>query len=182
MNRSGAVAAGEAWHHAKYVDILAFCHLLFVNWPVVAGIASMVVGAIAVGWLAQAWWRSDGSVVDGRLWGATICFTLAINLYTPIYDTVLVVIAMALVVSERQAVGGWLLALYLIPWVTQSFAEFLHLQLMTLALAAFGIWLMEIAGNPRVSHSKPRQEESTMTGHLQPQATGRFQVRSRGLP
>src|SRR5580698_106556 len=182
MNRSGAVAAGEAWHRAKYVDILAFCHLLFVNWPAVAGIASMVVSAIAVGWLGQAWWRSDRSVVDGRLWAATICFTLAFNLYTPIYDTVLVVIAMALVVAERQAVGGWLLALYLIPWVTQSFAEFLHLQLMTLALAGFGIWLMEIAGKLGVSHSKPRQEESTMTGHLQPQATGRFQVRSRGLP
>jgi hypothetical protein len=182
MNRTGAVAAGEAWHHAKYVDILAFCHLLFIHWPTVAGIVSMVVGAITVGWLGRAWWKSGRSVIDRRLWAATICFTLAINLYTPIYDTVLVVIAMALVVSERQAVGGWLLALYLIPWVTQSFAEFLHLQLMTLALAGFGIWLMEIAGKTRVSHSKPRQEESTMTHHLQPQATGRFQVRSRGLP
>jgi hypothetical protein len=182
MNRDGVAAAGEAWHHAKYVDILAFCHLLFIPWPTVAGIVSMVVGAITVGWLGRAWWKSGRSVVDKSLWAATICFTLAINLYTPIYDTVLVVIAMALVVSERQAVGGWLLALYLIPWVTQSFAEFLHLQLMTLALAGFGIWLVEIAGKPRVSHSKPRQEESTMTHHLQPQATGRFQVRSRGLP
>jgi hypothetical protein len=42
--------------------------------------------------------------------------------------------------------------------------------------------LLQIAGKPRVRHFKPRREESTMTVHIQPRATGRFQVRSRGLP
>ena len=66
------------------------------------------MSAIAVGWLGLAWWRSDRSVVDRRLWAATICFTLAMNLYTPIYDTVLVVIAMALVVSSaKRSAGGF---------------------------------------------------------------------------
>ncbi len=146
---------------------------------------SVAVGAI--GWLGRAWWHSEGRVMDRPLWAATLCFTLVVSPYAPIYDTILVVVAVALVASEAPAV--WLLLLYMIPWVTQSFAEFLHLQLLTLCLAGFGIWALrlserdsEIAGRTTVSHSKPRQEESTMPKQLQRRATGRFQVRSRGLP
>jgi hypothetical protein len=182
MNGNQVAMGGEGRHQAKNVDILAFSHLLFAGWPGVADLVAMAVAVIALGWLALAWWRSDGGTVNRPLWGATVCFTLAINPYAPIYDAVLVVVALALVVSNGQVVAGWLLALYLLPWVTQSFAEFLHVQLMTVALACFGIYLMEIARNPNVSYFKPRQEESTMTSQLQSHATGRFQVRSRGLP
>jgi hypothetical protein len=180
MNGNQVGGSGEAWHLAKYVDILAFCHLLFANWPEVADIVAIAVAIIAVSWLGIAWWRSEEA--DMPLWAATICFTLVVNPYAPIYDAILVVAAVALVVSTRQTPAGWLLLLYLLPWVTQSFAEFLHLQLMTLALAGFGTWVLQIAGKPSVRHFKPWREESTMTAHLQPRATGRFQVRSRGLP
>jgi hypothetical protein len=183
MNGNRVGQSGEAWHLAKYVDVLALSHLLFGTWPEVADVAAIGVAVIAVSWLGLAWWRSDGSQkVDGPLWAATLCFTLVVNPYAPIYDAILVVAAVALVASHRQALAGWILLLYLLPWVTQSFAEFLHLQLFTMALAGFGIWVLEIAGKPSVSHSKPGQEESTMTGQLQLRATGRFQVRSRGLP
>jgi alpha-1,2-mannosyltransferase len=182
MNRSAVSQGSEAWHEAKYVDILAFSHLLLGNWPEVADVAAIAVAVMGVSWLALAWWRSDVSGLDRPLWAATLCFTLVVNPYAPIYDAILIVAAVALVAAHREALSGWLLLLYLVPWVTQSFAEFLHLQLMTVALAGFGIWVMEIAGKPSVSHSKPRQEKSTMTGRLQPAATGRFKVRSRGLP
>jgi hypothetical protein len=88
----------------------------------------------------------------------------------------------ALVAREQRTIAGWILALYLVPWLTQSFAEFLHLQLMTIVLAAFGVWLMERAGKPRVSRFSPGEEESTMTSPLRSVTTRRFQVRSRGLP
>ncbi|MGP0075465.1 MAG: glycosyltransferase family 87 protein [Bryobacteraceae bacterium] len=187
MNGSTVAKAGEAWHLAKYVDILAFSHLLFANWPAVAEIAAIVVAVIALVWLGREWWRSDSASSDSasrdrRLWAATLCFTLVVNPYVPIYDSILVVCAVALVASLGQAPAGWLLALYLIPWVTQSFAEFLHLQLMTVALVAFGTWALEKAGKPRLSHSRLWEEESTMTRPVGPRATGRFQVRSRGLP
>jgi len=181
LNGSTVAKSGEAWHEAKYVDVLAFSHLLLAKWPGVADLAAISVAVIAVCWLGLAWWRSDGAT-DRFLWGATLCFTLVVNPYAPIYDAILVVAAVALVASSRQAPAGWILLLYLVPWITQSFAEFLHLQLMTMAVAGFGIWVLEIAGKPSVSYSKPRQEESTMTGPLQLRATGRFQVRSRGLP
>jgi len=180
---AGKIAtASEASHLAKYVDILAFSHLLFGNWLAVADIFSIAVGVIALGWLGRAWWRSDSSVMGRPLWAATLCLTLVVNPYVPIYDSILLVIAVTLAASARLAPAFWLLALYMIPWVTQSFAEFLHLQLLTLALAGFSTWVMETAGATSVIHSKPWEEESTMTGHLQFRATRRFQPRSRGLP
>jgi alpha-1,2-mannosyltransferase len=163
MNANTVAKAGEAWHQAKYVDILAFSHLLFGNWTAVADIAALVVAVAALTWLGLGWWKSSSAAMDYRLWAATLCFTLVVSPYVPIYDAILVVCAVALVAAVRQASAGWLLALYLIPWVTQSFAEFLHLQLMTVALGAFGIWVLEKAGEPSVSQFKHGQEESTMT-------------------
>ncbi len=182
MNGKMVAKTGEAWHEAKYVDMLAFFQLLLANQAALAVVASIAVGVIAVGWLGRAWWRSDGRGIDRPLWAATLCLTLVVNPYVPIYDAILVVIAVALVASDQKTLAGWLLPLYLIPWVTQSFAEFLHLQLMTVAIAGFGVWVMERAGEPSVSRFRPREEESTMTGPSTTGATGRFQVRSRGLP
>lgn len=152
---------GEAWHEAKYVDILAFSHLLFADWPRVADLASIAVAVIAVSWLGRAWWRSNGTGMERPLWAATLCLTLVVNPYVPIYDSILAVIAVALAVSVQKAPAAWLLPLYMIPWVTQSFAEFLHLQLMTVALAAFGVWVLEAAQGLSGSHIKPWEEEST---------------------
>jgi hypothetical protein len=177
---------GQTWNRAKDAGIVAFFEQLLGNRTPVAVVVALVAIA-AVSWLGRAWWRSEGRPVDRALWAATLCFTLVVSPYAPIYDTILVVVAVALVASQVPAL--WLLVLYMIPWVTQSFAEFLHLQLMTLTIGGFGIWALllskrcsEIAGTTSVSHSKPRQEESTMTGPVQRWATGRFQVRSRGLP
>jgi hypothetical protein len=187
MNPNIAPKPGEAWHLAKYVDMLAFFHLLLGSQAGLVAALSISVAVVAVGWLGRAWWRSDrsspaGPRTDRRLWAATLCLTLVVNPYVPIYDAILVAIAVALVASDRNTLAGWLLPLYLVPWVTQSFAEFLHLQLMTVALAGFGVWVMKKAGRPSVSRFRPREEESTMTNPLQSGATGRFQVRSRGLP
>jgi hypothetical protein len=177
LNGNMASKSGEAWHEAKYVDILAFSHLLFANWPRMADLASIAVAVIALSWLARAWWRSEGGAMDRPLWAATLCLTLVVNPYVPIYDSILAVIAVALAVSLCQAASAgqaWLLLLYMIPWVTQSFAEFLHLQLLTVALAAFGVWVL--------GHATRWREKSTMTDHIRSRVTGRFQVRSKCLP
>lgn len=163
MNGNTAAKAGEAWHLAKYVDILAFGHLLFGSWSGAADTAAIVISLVALIWLGAAWWQSDRREINWLLWVATLCFTLVFNAYTPIYDSILMVCAVALAVSVRQVPAGWLVALYLVPWITQSFAEFLHLQIMTVALAGFGIQMLERAGLPKLSPFRPGQEESTMT-------------------
>lgn len=181
MNGKTAAAAGEAWHLAKYVDVLAFSHLLLAKWPAAADVSAATVALIAIAWLGAAWWRSDGNA-DRVLWAATLCMMLVVNAYVPIYDSILLVCAAALAASVHRLPSGWLLALYMLPWLTQSCAEFLHIQLFTLAIAGFGFWLLEAFWNPSFIRFRHRQEEGTMTTTLSPPSTGRFQVRSRGLP
>ncbi len=170
MNGHMVATAGEAWHEAKYVDLLAFFHLLLGNQAILESVATIFAALIALSWLGLAWWRSDGAM-NRPLWAATLCFMLVANPYVPIYDAILIVIAVTLVAANGRAASGWLLALYLVPWVTQSFAEFLHLQLLTLALSGFGIYALQLAETTSVSCFKPRQEKGTMTGQRYSQAT-----------
>ena len=84
------------------------------------------------------------------LWAATLAGALVSNVYTPIYDTILVGPAVALAAgvmlrcagNEREVFGGWLVLLYVVPWLTQSFAEFLRFQPLTLILAGFAWWAL----------------------------------------
>jgi alpha-1,2-mannosyltransferase len=191
-----ATGAGDAWHRAKYVDMAAFFHLLLGTQAIAAAILMIFVAVAAVGALGLVWWRA-GALASNELWAATLCCTLVVNQYATIYDTVLAVAAVALLAAkraewpdkDREAFAGWLVLLYMIPWITQSFAEFLHLQLITVILAGFGVWALRLAnrslglsGTPKLTHSKTTREESTTTSQLQPWAAGRFKVRSRGLP
>lgn len=181
MNGKTAAGAGVAWHLAKYVDMLAFSHLLLAHWPIAADLLAASCAVVALVWLGAAW-RGADPTADRALWAATLCLTLVANAYVPIYDSILLVCAAALAAAVHRMSPGWLLALYMLPWVTQSFAEFLHIQLFTLAIAGFGWWLLEGFRNMSFIRFRHRQEEGTMTTALAPPATGRFQVRSRGLP
>lgn len=147
--------AGDAWHRSKYVDLAAFFHLLVGSDQTVTAGLLLVAGVAAVGALGWAWWHAEGFGYE--LWAATLCFTLVVNAYAPIYDMVLAVAAVVLFSSrrhllpakERAAFDVWLLLLYMVPWLTQSFAEFLHLQLITLVLAGFGIWALQVSQQGR---------------------------------
>ncbi len=176
-----AARPGDAWHRAKSVDMSAFFHLLLGDSEPLTSIVLIVLGIAAVGLLGRAWWRSPRT--ENELWAATLCFTLVVNAYTPIYDIVLVVAAVALLVKSKDqaAFGTWLLLLYMVPWVTQAFAESLHFQVITLVLAGFGGWALQLvyAGArgtpaPQGSHPTTEQEESTIPHHLQPRVAGRL--------
>ncbi len=123
--------------------------------------AWLAVAAAACTALGLAWWRlpadsapGAGSVqrTENLLWAATLALTLVVNSYTPIYDSILAVAAVVLAAEalpgpgaqEREALTWWMLLLYMAAWVTQSFAEYLHLQLFTLALAGFGGWMLRL--------------------------------------
>jgi alpha-1,2-mannosyltransferase len=188
FNAQVAARPGDAWHRAKSVDMAAFFHLLFGNSQAVTAVVMIIVGAAAVGALGRVWWTANGSP-SNELWAATLCFTLVVNAYAPIYDSVLAVAAVALVAAkrderperDREAFAAWLLLLYMVPWLTQSFAEFLHLQLITVVLAGFGVWALRLAsestatsGTLRLTRSKTKGEESTTTRQLLPRAAGRF--------
>jgi hypothetical protein len=84
-----------------------------------------------------------------------------VNSYAPIYDTILVVVAAALAagtmtgrgIGDKTVFQGWLLLLYMTAWFTQSMAEFLHLQILTLVLAGFALWSLQMAQRTGLSTS-----------------------------
>jgi len=151
----GRLATGPAaaLRRTKYVDIGSFVQLLCGTGPLTRVLA--VVGAIAgVAMLAIAWMRSASWNAPSRdlLWAATLAAALVCNVYTPIYDTILVVPAVALAAgvtltrsADREALGGRLVLIYVVPWVTQLLAEFLRFQPLTLVLGGFAWWALSVA-------------------------------------
>jgi hypothetical protein len=179
------------WHRAKYVDMAAFLHLLGSGEVVTKMLlAAAILAALAL--LAPAW-RRAGAGLENELWAATLCFTLVVSAYTPIYDTLLVIAAVALLAGRRrseehrEAFVCWLLLLYMTPWFTQALAAFLHFQGMTLVLAGFGLWAWQLGRerqeNPAKSgatHRNAWQEEGTIPRSVEPPVAGRLWIRSRG--
>jgi hypothetical protein len=143
--------AGDAWHRSKYVDLAAFFHLLIGSNQAVTEALLLVAALATTLVLGRLWWLQDGRTAN-ELWAATLCFTLVVNAYAPIYDTVLAVAAATLLAARRrlfpnahqESFAIWILLLYMVPWLTQFLAEFLHLQLITLVLAGFGIWALQV--------------------------------------
>jgi hypothetical protein len=150
-----AVGPEEVRLVAKCVDIASFFHLLVRNAPVLTGILASVIGVAVFAMLAIAWYRSAACASrpsENLLWAATVCFTLVVNSYAPIYDSILAVSAVVLVADaldrrseDRETFQAWLVALYIVPWITQSAAEFLHFQLFTIVLAGFAFWALRLA-------------------------------------
>lgn len=157
FNGRMAAGQGEAWHLAKSVDMSSFFHLLLFNAAPLTSIVLAGAGLLALVILGLAWWRSsawrESPAADDGLWAATLCLTLVVSSYAPVYDAILIVIAAALAEracrgqgrEERGTLQGWLLLLYMAAWLTQSMAEFLHLQIYTLVLAGFGFWALRMA-------------------------------------
>lgn len=153
----GRLATGpaSALRRNKYVDAGSFFHLLLGNASTIAQILGILVAAVGIVVLAAAWWKSSAWSPASRdlLWAATFAGALVSNVYTPIYDTVLVGPAVALAAGvllhcgdrERNTFAGWLVLLYMVPWLTQSFAEFLRFQPFTLVLAGFAWWTLRFA-------------------------------------
>jgi len=137
----------------KYVDLNSFFSMLLGGGSV-PRIVATVIGGAAFLYLAWVWWRSRNAPNDARLglWAATISWAMIINVYVPVYDTIVLVPAIALVANlvversetDRWFFRFWLVLLYLIPWLTQSAAEFLRLQLFTILLAGFGYWVLTL--------------------------------------
>lgn len=145
----------SALRRNKYVDAGSFFHLLLGNASTIAQVLGILAAVAGIAVLGAAWWRSAAWSLASRdlLWAATFAGALVTNVYTPIYDTVLLAPAVALASGvmlhwagrERNTFAGWLVLLYMVPWLTQSFAEFLRFQPFTLVLAGFAWWTLGIA-------------------------------------
>jgi hypothetical protein len=138
----------------KYVDLNSFFTVLLGASSIERAIATIATSAAFL-ILAWNWWRSRNQSHDVQryLWAATLTWTMMINIYVPVYDTILLVPAAALVASslagrgqrDQMSMQVWVLGLWLVPWLTQSWADYLRLQILTVVLAGFGYWALQLA-------------------------------------
>lgn len=115
------------------------------------GLAVLIgIGAVAVGWLATLLWKSaNGQEAEQFLaWAATLTWTLLLNIYVPIYDSILVTIAVLLTLGALRELN-WanatnlvvLLALVtlVVAWFTEAVAKTYGFQPLTILFLALGI-------------------------------------------
>lgn len=149
-----ASGGSAAMKRFKYVDANAFLHMLLGSgFEGVVRLLAACAGATAAALLARAWWKARGG---GRtpelLWCATFAGATIANVYVPIYDTVLLIPAIVAAygtlhkAEDRKTAAGWIAVLYVGSWLTQSAAEWLRVQFLTILLAAFGYYLLKLAG------------------------------------
>ena len=95
-------------------------------------------------------WRSaeGGKAAQSLAWAATITWTLLLNVYVPMYDSVLVVIGAMLTLGavielKWGAAVRWVLALcvlvFIVSWVSYDFARAHRIQLLSLVFAVLGL-------------------------------------------
>jgi hypothetical protein len=149
--RQSTTAAG-LYNEYRYVDLNAFFRLLPYGRSLAGYMLLLVLAMAATGGLVRLWWRCRGGSRSDRLitWAATLTWTLVLNIYTPFYDSILVVAAAILAVAATRSRewAGWhllaraLLILYLVPWIAEAAARSTGLQLYTLALMGLGTLLI----------------------------------------
>jgi hypothetical protein len=153
----GQIATGDdgsIQQLVKYIDMNTSLRLLFGGPSPIAVAIFVVLGGTILVCLVAAWVRSDpeNRVSENLLWAMTIAWTLVINAYVPIYDSILIVLSAVLMAgmlygakqgalskSNLQRFHISLMMLYLIAFVTQYLARLIRVQLITLNVTALGV-------------------------------------------
>jgi Glycosyltransferase family 87 len=154
---STAITAKGVFNPYRYVDLNAFFRLLpygrsRAGFTVLACI--VIAAAVALGRL---WFRSRKAdrAVRWLVWATTLTLSLVVNIYTPLYDTILVVPAAVLAVAASREDGwqGWnrlssaLILVYVTAWIAEFCARTFRVQIYTLVLGTFGMLLLSEAAS-----------------------------------
>lgn len=136
----------------KYVDLNSLSYAVPDGRSRIA-LTFLVCFVVAVAlWAGIALWKSEGKN-DPRqslAWAVAITWTSLLNVYSPIYDSILIVIAIILALSALGELkwvraSEWVVLLavlmFAVAWVTEAIAKNYGVQLLTLALLAFAITL-----------------------------------------
>lgn len=149
----GGASRLQLW---KYVDLSSFFAAASGRQDGAGKDAALATSAVIAIGLATLLWRSarGSEPVQWLAWAATLTWTLLLNIYVPIYDSVLAVIAVILTLGALRTLGWrianeWITLLSVvtlaISWKTVSFAQAHHVQLLSIALFLLGaaqLWLL----------------------------------------
>jgi hypothetical protein len=151
---SGATSSLELrlW---KYVDINSFLRLILGGPSAINIVVLLLTGALVMGLLVPAWRRlgREGCCHRDLVLAATLTWTLVLNLYVGVYDTILVVHSLLLTAawlcrSDGSLPHGFrtlMIVMYLVPWVTQPIARATSCQVYCIVLAVvagYQLWLV----------------------------------------
>jgi len=148
---SGGALEIRLW---KYVDLNSFARLLFggPSLPATVLAVAAAIGPLVV--LLRTWWRYPKTDLATRqmTWATTLCWTLVLNYYVGVYDTVFVVLTLLLTVdvfflldkqseiTDTTMLRVFAALLFLLPWLSQPVAQVTHVQTLTLLLFAIGVY------------------------------------------
>jgi hypothetical protein len=133
-----------------YLDLNSAINALSENRSEIPLAMLTCIAAVIATTLAYLLWKSRGAARPAQwlAWAATLTWTLLLNIYVPIYDSVLVVIAIILTLGALRdlswnAATEWttLLAvvIFAVSWVTESVAKAHGIQLFSIALLVLGL-------------------------------------------
>ncbi len=115
------------------------------------GIAALVCLLIGIGaWLVMLWHKSVGSdpAAQNLVWAITLTWTLLINVYVPVYDTLLIAVAATLTIGalaqiEWERIAGWMavlaIAISIVSFKAESIAQVHGIQPLTILILFLGL-------------------------------------------
>jgi hypothetical protein len=144
---------------SMYLDFSSLSHLLPGGRTAAALTVLGATSAIVAIALAVMLWKSARSSrpVQWLAWASTLSWTLLLNVYVPIYDSVLIVIAVIVALGalgelKWRSAAEWMVFLSIVTlavsWKTVSFAQHYHVQLLSIMLfllASAQLWLLHRA-------------------------------------
>ncbi len=151
LSTSGAAGAASGLRIWKYVDVNAFARAW---WGGNAPLRWLTVGVAVAAFLpplVKAWWPRGAHTMESREadWALAIAWTPVLNVYLGIYDVTLLVVSAVLLAAWQLRQGGLrvetkvlFLLLYVTPWIAQPVAKATGLQVLTVLLAAFGLYVL----------------------------------------
>ena len=137
----------ELW---KYIDFNSFVSAIPGGRSVPALATLICFSALVALWLAVLLWKSSGGDKPEQclVWAATLTWTMLLNVYFPIYDSILIIIPVILTFSairdlEWTNAKDWIvfgaILIFGVSWISERIAETTGIQLLSIALLAFGI-------------------------------------------
>ena len=135
---------------AKYVDLTSFSSNIHGGRSVPGIVLFVCASLVALVLLIGFWWKSRwrGPAYQALLWAATLTWTLLLNVYVPLYDSILVVFSILITAGLRRHIPGkstqrcftvtWILIL-VCSWFSVPLSRSTSIQCMTLLLACLGV-------------------------------------------
>jgi hypothetical protein len=152
----------------KFVDLNSFFIGIRLNQLVPSGLLVLVIAIPALIFLGRAWFRFSRHSEDQQtlLWTTTITWTLVLNLYVGVYDSILAILGMMATANylygEKLGLNGktargfqfLLVGMFVAPWLSQPLARLIGFQPYTLGLVALAAYQLALLEMSRTTRSK----------------------------